>query len=64
MGKMHLIAENNESGEVIWLWRWDGSNSRPRPLRAETLGKLPVANAVVHGASRAAVSKWLKAQHG
>lgn len=63
MGKIHLIAENDDSGDVLWLWRWDGSNSRPRPLRAGALKPEALRNAVVHGASPTAVTKWLEA-HG
>lgn len=62
MTEFHLIAENDERGNVLWLWRWDGANSRPRPLAPEALGDLALKNARIHGASRAAVSEWLQHQ--
>ena len=57
-----FIAETNERGDVIWVWRKSEGSGPARPIRHPSRHLTSVETAQVSGAPRAAIIQWLS-QH-
>ena len=59
---MLLVAEQDEHGDVAWVWFWCPGFRSARPLK--TLAKLPenLDQAEVYGASRDEILAWTRSR--
>ncbi len=56
---MKFIAETDQSGNVIWLWRLLPGNQKPRPVQDLDPIEIELKSSVIAGASLDAVLTWL-----
>jgi len=56
---MRFIAETDEAGNVLWLWRLQPGERMARPIRDLTTLDLELKTYVTDGASLDAVLAWV-----
>jgi hypothetical protein len=57
--KLHLIAETDEDGHVVCVWRRQPGERAAQPISASTAVRVEFKHAEFHGASREAILAWL-----
>jgi len=63
MSRTNFIAETDETGTVLWVWRFAPGDRIARPIDRPSVFKAELSHASVHGATPEAVADWFRAQH-
>jgi hypothetical protein len=63
MSRTIFIAETDETGAVLWVWRFAPGDRSARPLERPSAFMPELSHASVHGATPEAVADWFRAQH-
>lgn len=62
MSQTIFIAETDESGEVLWVWKLAAGARSARPIDRRSSPMPELLQGSVHGANPEAVAEWLMAK--
>lgn len=63
MSRANFIAETDETGVVLWGWRFAPANRNARPLDSPSAFMSEASQASVHGTTPKSVAAWFKGHH-
>ncbi|PZQ99135.1 MAG: hypothetical protein DI533_00005 [Cereibacter sphaeroides] len=61
MKKNMLVAEVDEEGRVIWVWRYDAGAVSAKPMQLGTAATAGLGSYETFGAPRQAIYDWIAA---